>query len=654
VNDDDLTRLCAAGTFAVLDVHFSRLLTRLNGEVVPGLSLAAAMVSRYTREGHICLDLREVAGKRLVSDPEARPCPELSDWCEKLRGSRVVGSRGEFKPLILDHEQRLYLYRYWQYQQKLAEALKARLAESSGGGSSIESTTPSPPSPDGRGGGTGAPDGTLKEQLERLFPSAGTGEVDWQKVAAFAAASKAFCVISGGPGTGKTTTVARILALLLEQSPAEKLRMALAAPTGKAAARLQETIKEAKEKKKLNCSEPIRQAIPETASTIHRLLGAIQGSPYFRYHEGNPLPLDVVVVDEASMVDLALMSKLFQALPRQARVILLGDKDQLASVEAGAVLGDICETGRRVFFSQGFVHAVEDFCSCKLEEELVGNSPANKPKDCLIQLQKSYRFAEADGISVLSRKVRDSDSSGAMAVLKRGEFPDVSWNEVSSGRFLNDAIKDQIVEGFNGYFQAVAEIRRHPHGDPATRIQEVFDLLLKFRILCAVREGLCGVGALNRLVEDLFQEQQLLIKESKWYVGRPILIGRNDYNLHLFNGDVGIFLPDLFSGAAPRVFFPGQEGRFRAFHPLRLPEHETVFATTVHKSQGSEFDQVMFILPDRDSPVLTRELVYTAITRARQRVSLWGPEKSFLAAVSRSTRRMSGLTEELWDNPGGV
>jgi exodeoxyribonuclease V alpha subunit len=167
-----------------------------------------------------------------------------------------------------------------------------------------------------------------------------------------------------------------------------------------------------------------------------------------------------------------------------------------------------------------------------------------------------------------------------------------------------------------------------------------------------VREGLCGVAALNGLVEDLFQEQQLLIKESKWYMGRPILIGRNDYNLHLFNGDVGIFLPDLLTGTAPRVFFPGTEGGFRAFHPLRLPEHETVFATTVHKSQGSEFDQVMFVLPDRDSPVLTRELVYTAITRARQRVSLWGPEKLFLTAVSRSTRRMSGLAEELWGNPG--
>ena len=172
--------------------------------------------------------------------------------------------------------------------------------------------------------------------------------------------------------------MARILALLLERSPEEKLRIALAAPTGKAAARLQETIKELKEKKKLNCSEPIRQAIPETASTIHRLLGAIQGSPYFRHHEGNPLPVDVVVVDEASMVDLALMSKLFQALPRQARVILLGDKDQLASVEAGAVLGDICETGRRIFFSEDFVHAVEDTCNCKLDEELVWGFPGKE------------------------------------------------------------------------------------------------------------------------------------------------------------------------------------------------------------------------------------------------------------------------------------
>jgi exodeoxyribonuclease V alpha subunit len=619
-----VTELGSTGIFSPLDIHFSRLVTRLNNGYLPELALAAAMVSSYTRQGHICLDLRELGGKQLGSDPEVLRCPDVSDWCERLRESGVVGHPGEFKPLVLDRGARLYLYRYWEYQQKLVEALRPRIAGP-------------PPST-----GTEA----LKVQLEKLFPSDGGGEVDWQKVAAFTAAWKTICVISGGPGTGKTTTVAKILALLVEQASPNKLRIALAAPTGKAAARLQEAIKHARER--LECAEWIRQAIPETASTIHRLLGAIQGSPYFRHNEDNILPIDVVVVDEASMVDLALMSKLFQALPSQARVILLGDRDQLSSVEAGAALGDICETGERAFFSIKFSKALHDICNCELESDFFSDDPSDKPKDCIIQLQKSYRFSDESGIGLLSQAVRNSDADGAIALLKNRKYQDINWNEIQSGSLLNKAISDQVVEGFTSYFQAVETVRAFPSGDPHTKMREIFDLFENFRILCAVREGFCGVAALNSLVENVFEEQHLLRKDRNWYVGRPVLIGRNDYNLRLFNGDVGIFLPDIFSGADSRVFFPGQEGKFRPFHPLRLPEHETVYAMTVHKSQGSEFNNVMFILPDRDSPVMTRELTYTAITRAKEKVSLWGSESIFRTAISRATRRMSGLSEALW------
>lgn len=670
MKDEDLSRLWASGIFSAIDVHFALLITRLHGETLPELALGAAMASRATREGHICLDLREVAGKPLANDPGGLLCPEPDTWCEKLRGSGVVGLPGEYKPLILDHGPQLYLCRYWQYQQKLAEAVKARLARAfshesdpAAGStrlppsdskasilSSPDGTTSALPSLDGRGWGGLTWNDTLKARLERLFPPATTNEVDWQKVAAFAAATSSFCVISGGPGTGKTTTVATILALLLEETPALRLRIALAAPTGKAAARLQEAITNAKAG--LPCPEAVRQAIPETASTIHRLLGAIPGSPYFRHHEANPLPVDVVVIDEASMVDLALMSKLFQALPLRARVILLGDKDQLASVEAGAVLGDICETGKKSFFSRGFGQAVEEICHCKLDPALLADNPAQTPKDCLIQLRKSYRFADAGGIGILSQKVRESDAAGAMSALRSGEYPAVSWHEVSFGSHLAEAIRDELLDGFCAYFEAVEKLKSQPGGGDATLIGEVFERFGQFRILCAVREGFCGVAALNGLVEQLFAEQRLVPKETRWYVGRPVLIGRNDYNLHLFNGDVGIFLPDPQAESAPRVFFPNPEGGFRAFHPLRLPEHETVFATTVHKSQGSEFNHVMFVLPDRDSPVLTRELVYTAITRARDRVSLWGPESLFLKAVGRSTRRMSGLSRLLWGTSG--
>jgi exodeoxyribonuclease V alpha subunit len=621
---DKVTELGSMGIFSPVDLHFARLITRLNNGYLPELALAAAMVSSYTRQGHICLDMHEVGGKQLGTDPDTFFCPDVSDWCEKLHESSVVGHPGEFKPLVLDQRARLYLYRYWEYQQKLVEALRPRIA---GPRVSV---------------GTDA----MKDQLDILFPSDGGGKVDWQKVAAFAAAWKTFCVISGGPGTGKTTTVAKILALLLEQASSTGLRIALTAPTGKAAARLQEAIKGARER--LECPAWIRQAIPETASTLHRLLGAIQGSPYFRHNEDNPLPIDVVVVDEASMVDLALMSKLMQALPSQARVILLGDKDQLSSVEAGAVLGDICETGEKILFSKDFSKALQNICNCELDTHLLSDDPSNKPKDCIIQLEKNYRFSGESGIGLLSRAVRNSDADGAMALLKNGKCQDISWNENHSGSLLSKTIRDQVVEGFRDYFQAVEKIRAYPGGDPYTRMKEIFDLFENFRILCAVREGFCGVAALNSLVETIFEEQHLLRKDKKWYVGRPILIRRNDYNLRLFNGDVGIFLPDIFSGADFRVFFAGQEGKFRPFHPLRLPEHETVYAMTVHKSQGSEFDNVMFILPDRDSPVLTRELAYTAITRAKGRVSLWGSESIFRTAVSRSTRRMSGLSDALW------
>ena len=627
MKDEDLNRLFASGMFSALDTHFAGLMMRLSEGDVPELSLAAALVSSHTRQGHICLDLTEVGGKRLEGDPDGFQCPPVSDWCEKLLASSMVGRPGAFKPLILDREARLYLYRYWEYQQKLAEALTNRI-----GG-------PSPWVGD---------DQSLKDQLERLFPSEGTDAVDWQKVAAFAALRKSFCVISGGPGTGKTTTVAKILALLLEQPSSDNLRIALAAPTGKAAARLQEAMRQARQG--LDCRESVRQAIPEAASTIHRLLGTIPGSPYFRHNADNLLPVDVVVVDEASMVDLALMSKLLQALPASARVILLGDKDQLSSVEAGAVLGDICETGERAFFSRDFATVLQDVGCGELNAEFLSENPAKKPKDCIIQLQKSYRFTDMSGIGLLSKATRNGEMDTAITILRSGNHHDISWNEMPPANAFGKAVTNQIMEGFTDYFKAVASIDTASGKDPEAMIKEIFDLFEKFRILCAVREGFCGLAALNSLVENIFGEHHLLQRNAKWYVGRPILIGRNDYNLRLFNGDVGIFLPDLFSGTDSRVFFQGQEGGFRAFHPLRLPEHETVYAMTVHKSQGSEFNNVMFILPDRDSPVLTRELVYTAITRAKEKVSVWGSESTFRAAVSRSTRRMSGLSAALWQS----
>ncbi len=523
----------------------------------------------------------------------------------------MVGEPGRYKPLILDDRFRLYLYRYWDYQEKLADSIKRRVSEDQ---------------PD-----IDAP--ALKERLERLFPGDHEGETDWQKVAAFTAWVKRFCVSSGGPGTGKTTTVAKILALLVEGATSKKLQISLAAPTGKAAARLQESIKVAKEK--LNCKQSTREAIPEEASTIHRLLGTIPDSPYFRHNAQSPLPVDVVVVDEASMVDLALMSKLIQALPLQARLILLGDKDQLASVETGAVLGDICDTGHVHNFSRPFCRDLREITGYEINTNSNGESETGI-QDCMVQLRKNYRFGKESGIHAVSSAVNAGDEDVAMAHLVSGKYKDIGWTSLPEPPALPLAIKETIIEGFGDYLKAT---------DPI----EIFQRFERFRILCALREGPYGVTAINFFTEKILKQEKLIKPEGKWYAGRPVLITSNDYQLRLFNGDVGIVLQDPEADNDLRFFSIAADGTLRKFHPLRLPDHETVYAMTIHKSQGSEFDRVLLLLPNRESPVLTRELLYTGITRARKSVNIWGTEDVFRVAVSRRNERSSGLRDALWE-----
>jgi exodeoxyribonuclease V alpha subunit len=318
----DIRQLISSSAFSDLDRHFAAFIEEQAGREQPLVGLAAALVSRKRIEGHICLDLEALAGSSFPDPPAdgvtSIQLPRLKHWIKALNPSPVVGSPGDFKPLVLDARHRLYLHRYWEYEQSLAAAILKRAAEL-------------PPQPD---------PATLSQKLQALFPPEPGGTVNWQGVAGLAAVRRKFCVISGGPGTGKTYTLVLILALLLELERNRKLRIAVAAPTGKAAARIQDSIRTVKTT--LACDEAIRAQLPERAMTIHRLLGYLPDSARFRHDADNPLPFDVVAVDEASMVDLALMAKLFQAIPASARVILLGDKDQLASVEAGAVLGDIC------------------------------------------------------------------------------------------------------------------------------------------------------------------------------------------------------------------------------------------------------------------------------------------------------------------------
>jgi exodeoxyribonuclease V alpha subunit len=598
-----------------LDRHFADFLTQLEGAHSPELWIAAALVSHFTQQGHVCLDLSEVAGRPLDVGAAVHggPCPELEHWVRTLKNSLMVGEPGQFRPLILDGSNRLYLHRYWGYEKLLEDYLTKK-------------TSQSPEDVDME---------ILRRGLSGLFPRS-EAQPDWQKVAALISIFRKFAVITGGPGTGKTSTVVKILVLLLEQAGDRKLNLALAAPTGKAAARLKETVKLAKTT--LDCPKDLLSRISEDASTLHRLLGTIPNSSKFRHHRGNPLPYDVVVVDEASMVDLPLMAKLVDALRDEARLILLGDRDQLASVEPGAVFGDICSARTDNSFSPDICRLTRS----ALEEEatsLVESSPAEGLHNSIVVLEKSYRFGSESGIGALSRMINRGEAEEALQLLQEGRHQDLTFCELTSNTVLEDLLEAQVLEDCSVCLKE-------------NDIDRAFAAFSRFRILCALREGGTGVETVNQLLEKLLTRRGLIRWRGPWYRGRPILITKNDYHLKVFNGDVGMGFTDKTTARAESsslwVFVPAEGGLFRKIPPTRLPEHETAYAMTVHKSQGSEFDRVLLILPTYFSEVLTRELVYTGITRARDHLEIWGNGEVLKWAIHRRIERNSGLREALW------
>ena len=580
------------------------------------LELAAALASHATGQGDICVNLRQWAwcwNAAFVAPAPFAP-PPIGDWLEILRSSAVVGRPGERHPLILDRRGRLYLYRYWGYEHQLADDLLERA----------------------RAVADEVDEARLHADLDRLFPrpSQLIGP-DWQKVAAAVAALKRICVISGGPGTGKTSTVLRILALLTGQAREQPLRIALAAPTGKAAGRLQESIRAAKPG--LGLGAAVAAQIPEEASTLHRLLGGRPDSVYFRHDHENPLPLDILVVDEVSMVGLALMAKTVAALPPAARLILLGDKDQLASVEAGSVLGEMCAGAGR--FSPEFQARLAALTGEALPS---GRETASPLVDAIVLLRHSFRFGAASGIGAMARAVNKGRSAQAIALLGDAGFGDIDWRPLADAKNLPERLTGSVVAGYAPYLRAVRD-----KAEPVLAFEQ-FD---RFRVLCALRGGPFGVESLNRLCETVLHQRGLIDSRPTWYVGRPVMIVRNDYNLRLFNGDIGITLADPEAPERVKVFFLGSDGALRSFAPARLPEHQTVYAMTVHKSQGSEFDRVLVVTPSEPSPVLSRELVYTALTRAKRKASFYGVPEVFAAAVERRLRRSSGLRDRLWVEP---
>ena len=437
-----------------------------------------------------------------------------------------------------------------------------------------------------------------------------------------------FSLVTGGPGTGKTSTVLRILALLLAQPGLEGMRIALAAPTGKAAARLKEAVQQSKET--LDVTAEVLARIPEEASTLHRLMGFMPGSRTFRHNRGNPLPFEMIVVDEASMVDLPLMAKLLDALPGDARLLLLGDRDQLASVEPGAVFGDICSAADSAGWSEAFRKRVQPYLS-----PLPDSAPNGGPlQDSMTVLRRSYRFGGESGIGQLSRSIQAGDSDAALQLLHSRDMPDVVWEEAVTAANIEGRLERWIVEASMGYLRAAS---------PA----EAFASFARSRILCAVRQGPFGVAAINQLAEGILARKGLARSRGPWYHGRPVIINRNDYQVRLFNGDIGITWEEprqVNSGPTPlAVMFPSESGEMRRVLPSRLPEHETVFGMTVHKAQGSEFDYVLLILPNQASPVLTREMLYTAVTRARKRVEIWAPKEAIEASIERRVTVIPGF-----------
>jgi len=575
--------------------------------------------SQALRNGHTCLKLDEQAhidnktayGQNLEENKSGYQFPSLDEWQKHL--AAITISLEDNQPLVYEHN-RLYLRRYWQFEEELGSAISLLLDKI--------------PSFDQQ---------KAYQIIAQLFPLiAENQQLDWQKIAVANALIRQFTIIAGGPGTGKTFTVTKILAALQSLSD-DKLRIAMLAPTGKAAQRLNESIQKAKSVLQKNqlISDKTLQSIPDTASTLHRLLGVIPGSHNFRYNEKRLLPFDIVLVDEISMIDLPLMTRLFRAIDAHCRIIMLGDADQLPSVAAGSVLADLAprqEPGYSSVVSQqlsdltGFAIPV-----LRLDSEFL-------KLDHLTVLQKSHRFDSGGEIGQLAKQVITGNT-------------DQSWNLLAQGKEQIERVKaesfnhwiEQIVEQY--YVPLFSNIEIKGNLLAADSVNNAFEQLKQFRFLAATRAGEQGVANINETIEQYLRTKGFINTGSEFYPGRPIMITENHYNLGLYNGDTGLLWHNE-QGRLQAVFPDNDSVRWLSLG--RLPKVETVYAMTIHKTQGSEFAHVGLVLPEKDSLILSRELLYTGITRASENLSIWSDKTVWGIAVKRKVQRYSGLMQRVF------
>ena len=605
-----------------LAAHLQRWAAALGADAALAQQLAALglALARATRQGHVCVPLAQA----LPGCEDALP-----QTLQRLRASAVVGSPQVpgACPLIVDDEGRVYLHRDFDLERRLAQRL-VRAAR----------FDPQPLTSE------------VAAQLGALFKADADADAvsDWQQIATALALRQRLLVISGGPGTGKTTTVVKLLACLLAQAP--QARIALAAPTGKAAARLAEAVNA----RATSLPAALRERLPQTASTVHRLLGVTpQG---FVHHAGRPLALDVVVVDEASMLDLALATQLLEAVPAAARIVLLGDQHQLAAVESGAVFAELAvDPG----LSESCRVALEAACALPAGS-LRPPPPLQRGalQDSVVWFERNYRFAASSRIGRLAAQIKGGEGDAALATLQEAAQPDAADGELL---WCDDAdtppaprVRQAWLQGHGPYLQAVQQAVQQalPVGpEAAAALAHAF---ARFRVLCAHREGARGMAAVNAALDAHARQRLALLHAqhpsppgSAFYVGRPVMVLKNQPLLQLFNGDIGITLPPAPGESGLVVAFAQADGEVRRVPAQRLPEHQSAWAMTVHKAQGSEFDAVLVLLPEARSPVLTRELLYTAVTRARQRVLLAGSAAVVAAAIAAPTRRHSGLGARL-------